>query len=101
MDLLLVVLQLSLLLLGDSGEYLSQGVELAFQLSLKDDSLGIGIGNILVVMGDVYGTHVLEISMVRVILLLFSNVSILKVVEGVQESVNWLTSLQLEENGIE
>lgn len=90
-----------LLLHSDDGrEDLSSWVKITFEFSLKSDSLLVGVCKVGIVCFNVdIATHLI-ISVSSVVLLLFSDVPVLKVGQGGEESIQRIASLQLKVDGI-
>lgn len=86
-DVSLISSDFSLFLLLDSGKDLSSWVKVTFEFSLELNSLSVAFSQVLIVASDISIAALLEIIVVCIILLLFTVVSVLQVVEGGNESV--------------
>lgn len=65
------------------------------------DSLGIALGDFVVVPLDVHVAGVLEVSVGGVVSFLFSDVSVLQVVKGLDESVQRIVGFNLQGDCVE
>ena len=97
---LLVACKLSSLGSNDSLKDFSGGVEVSFELGLKDDLLVVGLSKVLVKSGDIVVAGSLEFLVVSIVLLLLSNQLVFKSTEGLEECVKGVVGLQLKLDGI-
>jgi hypothetical protein len=92
--------ELLLLHSDDARVDLSSWVKITFEFSLKSDSLLVGVSKVGIVCLNVdIATHLI-ISVGSVVLLLFSDVSVLKIGQGGEELVQRIASLQLKVDGV-
>lgn len=79
----------------------SAGVEIAFELGFEGNALSIGVGDVAIVGRDVGIACILVVTVDGIVFLLLSIVAVLKVGEGLEETVKGVTSLHLEPDGVE
>lgn len=95
-DVLLVSLDLLLFGALDSLKDGLLRVEGSLQLGFELDSLGVALGDFLVVSLDVDVAGILEGSVALVVNFLFSDVSVFQIVEGAEESVQRIAGFDLQ-----
>jgi len=85
----------------DALEDGSLGIEGSFKLGFKLDAVGVGLSDLLIETSEVVVATVLVVTVIAIVFLLVSNEAVFKGTEGFKECIKGITSLQLNEKGLE